>query len=105
MLSIPLRKLCNYLPTAISVATTVYALKSIVTVLMLLAATDLNVLRKGCVTSETGFEAGSIRLGSPWVFFFFFFFSISKTWKDLLLLLIFLFFSLTLLSYLTLRSK
>lgn len=51
----------NYLLTAISVATTVYALKSISTILMLLAAAELNVLRKGCVTSETGFEAGSLR--------------------------------------------
>lgn len=46
----------NYLLTAISVATTVYALKSISMLVMLLAAAELNVLRKGCVTSETGLE-------------------------------------------------
>lgn len=63
----------NYLLAAISVATKVCALESILTVLMLLAAAALDVLRKGCVTSETGFEAGSLR--PPLLGFLFFFFS------------------------------
>lgn len=70
----------NYLLAVISVATTVWALKSVLTILMLLAAAELNVLRKGCVTSETGFEAGS--LGPPLLLVLVFFFSVSKTWKD-----------------------